>query len=448
MVDVIKDLGLASILLLIGFAARNKIKLFQKLYLPAAVIGGVLGLLLGPEVLGKFCPIHIQFSSGVGSYANPLLAIVFSSQFLGTKLSKDNLRHSGATFFLNASTITMQVSLGLLLTLLFLKSNDLLYKGFGMFPYLGFYGGHGVCASTASVFGDAGLFDTDLGTSAGNTFATVGLLYGVIMGILLINIFARKGKISGKAGMQNMTQEDLQGYVKPENQTSAVTAITKNDVLNPVALHFAIIMGIMAISFAILPYIQKIPYCGKLNITIPVLFVSIIVNFLSQKTKLDKYVDHKSLASITGVALEMLLVTSVANTKLSIFTLFGKEILVLALVILLVDTAFVLFFGRLWHKEHWVENTLGTFGLSTGVLATGFLLIRIADPDDETGAFTNLACGNAVSTSTIQMFFNYVFASFFVALGTGFGYGVPLAAFVVFTTLGCILFARKKNKAE
>ena len=447
MVDVIKDLGLASILLLLGYGIRSKVKLFQKLYIPAAVIGGVIGLLLGGEVLGKFCPICLHFSSGVGSYANPLLAIVFSSQFLGTRLSKENLRHSGATFFLNASTITMQVSLGLLLTLLFLKGNDLLYKGFGMFPYLGFYGGHGVCASTASVFGDAGLFDTDLGTSAGNTFATIGLLYGVIMGIVLINIFARKGLVSGKAGMQNMTDEDRSGFLRPENRSAAVTALTKNDVLNPVALHFAIIMGIMCLSFAVLPYIQKIPYCGKLNITIPVLFVSIIVNALANKTGLNKYIDHKSLSSITGVALEMLIVTSVANTKLSIFTLFGKEILVLALVILAVDTAFVLFFGKLWHKEHWVENTLGTFGLSTGVLATGFLLIRIADPDNETGAATNLACGNAVSTSTIQMFFNYVFASFFVALGAGFGYGVPLVAFVVFTVLGCVLFAGKKKKA-
>ena len=237
MVDVIKDLGLASILLLLGYGIRSKVKLFQKLYIPAAVIGGVIGLLLGGEVLGKFCPICLHFSSGVGSYANPLLAIVFSSQFLGTRLSKENLRHSGATFFLNASTITMQVSLGLLLTLLFLKGNDLLYKGFGMFPYLGFYGGHGVCASTASVFGDAGLFDTDLGTSAGNTFATIGLLYGVIMGIVLINIFARKGLVSGKAGMQNMTDEDRSGFLRPENRSAAVTALTKNDVLNPVALH-------------------------------------------------------------------------------------------------------------------------------------------------------------------------------------------------------------------
>lgn len=444
MVDVIKDLGLASLLLLVGFAIRSRSKTLQKLYIPAAVIAGILGLLLGPEVLGKFSPVCLRFSQTVGSYANPLLAIVFASQFLGKKISRDNVRHAGATFFLNSSAISLQVSLGLILALILATRNSEFFVGAGLFPYLGFYGGHGVCASTAGVYGDAGLFATDLGTSMGNTFATIGLLLGVVGGIFMINICARKGLISQKAGMQNMTEEEKTGYIRPENRTAAVTSITKNDVMNPVALHFAIIFMIMCFAYAILPYIQKIPYCGKLNITIPVLFVSVAVNFLANKTGLDKYIDHKSLSNVTGVALEMLIVTSVANTKLSIFSTFGLEIVVLALVIALVNACFVLFFGRMWHKSHWVENTLGTFGLSNGVLATGFLLIRIADPDNETGAATNLSCGNAVSTATVQMFFNYIFASLFVAFGLGFGLAVPIIVFVVSTVAGCILFGKKK----
>ena len=100
-----------------------------------------------------------------------------------------------------------------------------------------------------------------------------------------------------------MTDEDRSGFLRPENRSAAVTALTKNDVLNPVALHFAIIMGIMCLSFAVLPYIQKIPYCGKLNITIPVLFVSIIVNALANKTGLNKYIDHKTIPSARIISL-------------------------------------------------------------------------------------------------------------------------------------------------
>lgn len=445
MVDVIKNLGLASIYLLIGYALRSKIKLFQQLFIPAAVLGGIFGLLVGPEVLGKFSPVYLHFSGdGVGSYAMPLLAIVFTSMFLGSKIDRSTLKHSGATFFLNCATMSMQISLGLLLTRLFLSSNNQLYSGFGMFPYLGFYGGHGVPANTANIFEQAGVFDANLGTSAGNTFATIGLLYGIIGGIVIINICAKKGLISQNAGMKNLSSEEMSGYLPPEKRVPAVMALTKNDVINPVALHAAVIGLVMCLGYAFLPYIQKIPYCDKLNITIPVLLVSIAVNFLCNRTGLNKYLDHKSLSNITGVALEFLIVTSVANTSLSVFTAFGREIVVMSLVILAATTCFIFFIGKNWHKDHWAENCLGTFGLATGVLATGFLLIRIADPDNATGAATNLSCGNGVSTSTVQLFNNYIFPSLYTVLPMAFGLGYPIISFFVFTIIGIVLFSRKK----
>ncbi len=445
MIEVIKDLGLASIYLLCGYALRSKVKGLQKLFIPAAVIGGIIGLLLGPEVLGKFSPVCLHFSENVGGYAMPLLAIVFSSMFLGSNLTKDTVKHSGATFFLNCSTMSLQLTLGILLALAFGKMRDLFY-GFGMFPFLGFYGGHGVPANTATVFGDAGVFDAELGTSAGNTFATIGMLFGIVVGIIIINIYARKGMIDSSAGIGNLSDEDLSGYLKPENRFAAVTAYTKNDVINPVALHCSIIGLVMCLGYALLPWIQKIPYCNRLNITIPVLIVSVLTNLAANKTGLSKYIDHKSLSNISGVALEYLIVTSVANTKLSIFADYGLEILVMSAVILAADVAFLMFFGRRWHKDHWVENTLGTFGLSTGVLATGFLLIRIADPDNRTGAATNLSCGNGVSTSTVQVFNNYIFPTIVVS-SIGFATWYPIISFIIFFVLGNILFGRKKATA-
>ena len=46
------DLGLAALLLLAGQIARAQLRPVQKLFLPASVIGGVLGLGLGTGGLG------------------------------------------------------------------------------------------------------------------------------------------------------------------------------------------------------------------------------------------------------------------------------------------------------------------------------------------------------------------------------------------------------------
>jgi ESS family glutamate:Na+ symporter len=46
------DMMLFAVLLLAGFAAREVCKPLQKLFLPASVIGGTIGLILGQQVLG------------------------------------------------------------------------------------------------------------------------------------------------------------------------------------------------------------------------------------------------------------------------------------------------------------------------------------------------------------------------------------------------------------
>ncbi|MBE0592203.1 MAG: glutamate:sodium symporter, partial [Gemmatimonadales bacterium] len=46
------DVAWLAVLLLAGKLIRAKVVLFQKLFLPASIIGGFLGLLLGPYGFG------------------------------------------------------------------------------------------------------------------------------------------------------------------------------------------------------------------------------------------------------------------------------------------------------------------------------------------------------------------------------------------------------------
>lgn len=52
MSTVVNELAVLMVFLLIGFALREIIKPLQKLFLPAGLIGGILALILGPQVLG------------------------------------------------------------------------------------------------------------------------------------------------------------------------------------------------------------------------------------------------------------------------------------------------------------------------------------------------------------------------------------------------------------
>ena len=441
-VEIIQDFAYGGFLLLIGYFLRSKIKLLQKLYIPASVIGGVVGLLLGNQVLGKFTPISFTFSANMAALAMPLLAIVFCTQLIDAKFDKRMIKSGLSVAFLNSGTACLQNALcGVIMLILIAVGVSKAPIGMSTMPFTGFYGGHGVPAIAANIFEGLGHWDASSATSVGTTFATVGLLFGVVIGIVVINIAARKGIIAANAGIQNLSEEERSGYIPPEKRTSgAVDAITTNDAINPVAFQLAIIFSIMFFAYKLL----KVPFFSSFGITICCLFVSIVYTVLGKFTPVGKYFDRKSLLNTSGAALEFLIVSSVAMTNLSVFADYGLELVLLSVVTALTTMVYVFFFGKRWHKKNWVENSLGTFGLANGVLATGFLLIRVADPDGKTDATLNLALGNSLSTTTVQMFFLLVYPTMLVKNPNG-AIGLAVAGLLIFTIAGCILNRKKKT---
>ena len=66
------DFGLAAMLLLVGQVLRARLRAAQKLFLPANIIGGILGLGLGASGLG-----WVPFSATIASYPGILIALIF-----------------------------------------------------------------------------------------------------------------------------------------------------------------------------------------------------------------------------------------------------------------------------------------------------------------------------------------------------------------------------------
>ena len=444
-VDVVKDFGVASVLLLLGYLVREKVKLFQKLYIPASVIGGILGLLLGGSVLGKICPVYLHFSDYVASYSMPLLAGVFCTQFFGIKLEKRILRNAAAIGVLNILCIVMQVLVGIGVVYFFTRLTHAdIPLGMGMLPFSGFYGGHGVPAILGMLFEGAGYWSASEATSLGNTFATFGLIYGVVVGIAIINIAVRKGDVASNAGTSSLDESELSGYIQPEKQTAAMTGITKGAALNPIALHFAVVGAVLAFGYLTLGWVQKLPGLSNMTITGTAMLIGLLFAVICNKTKLKNYIEREALLNISGLCLEYLIVTSLAITNLSVFVKYGVLIILLTVILLPLTTFVVLRLAKRWQRENWVENAVGTFGLATGVLATGFLLVRISDPDMKTDAPVNLATGSLISGIPVQIPYLFFFPGLLMSNPTK---AVILTAVILVICYvgGNILFGRKKR---
>ena len=78
--NIVLSFSALCILLVVGKILRVEIRLFQKLYLPASVIGGLLGLVLAQTISGSLPEATM---AGWNQLLGFLINIVFSALFLG-----------------------------------------------------------------------------------------------------------------------------------------------------------------------------------------------------------------------------------------------------------------------------------------------------------------------------------------------------------------------------
>ena len=75
--DILADFAYASALILVGQFLRSKVTFFQKFFIPASMLAGFLGLLLGSQFMNV-----IHFSDAMGSYAGLLVIPMFAIKSL------------------------------------------------------------------------------------------------------------------------------------------------------------------------------------------------------------------------------------------------------------------------------------------------------------------------------------------------------------------------------
>ena len=410
---ILKDFAWASMLLLIGLFLRSRVKVLQKLFIPVAVVAGLVGLVLGSEVLGKFCPFYIHWSDNVSSFANPLLAILFVTQFISLSFNSKMIKKCTLLFCISTSVIGVQVLSAMGMGRLFG-----LPDGAALLPFGAFYGAHGIPQVIAGIYDTVGYWNYDEASAFGTTYATIGMLYGIIVGILILNIGIRRGWVSAeKSG--NLSEEDYTGILNKENRFKFMKAFTSDIAFDPLTLHFAIVLAIMIVAYGLLNLLHRIPLFSGFAIYVPAIIVSLVFGIIARKTPLSDFLDNDSLAHIGSLALEFLIVTAIATMKLDVIMNNAAAILTISFMGLILTTIVLMTLPRLWLKQSWLENAMVMFGAWTGSTATGMMLLRIADPELETDAGPNLITATPLWQISTQNFFLTI-APYMIVTAAGF----------------------------
>lgn len=418
--SLLYDIAWMSGLLLIAKIIRSKVKFVQRLYVPSALIAGFLGLFLGNQFLNV-----IPFSTEISNYAGILIAFVFGSMFIGnkTKVSfKSMFQSVGDTFLVNAASEIAQFAIFILLGVTVIP---IVFKGmntaFGLMLPAGFVGGHGTAAAIGSVLVENGWKDA---TSIGQTFATVGLLGGILGGVAIINIGARKGKTAIIKSVEDLQEEMLTGLVHEDDRSIFGKNTVNAMSIDTLTWHFSLILVAVGMAYGVNTGLKIIMPSVSFPVYGLALVCSIILQGVLRIIKLDDYVDKNIITHIGSSATDYLVAFGVASINISVVIKYLVPIIVLSVIgFVFVVTWFWIVSPRFF-RNYWFERGMYIFGLSTGVMATGVILLRVTDPEFKSGVLEDF--GFAWIFLSFMDMFLVSFSPLFVINGTGVVYSCVL----------------------
>lgn len=415
--DFLGSLAVLSVFLLIGTFLRAKLKIFQKTFIPASVIGGFLLLLLGPIVSGVL-PIPDSWISTYSALPGVLIVPIVAAVPLGIRFGgggkggKKN-RIVLPLFFLMSFAAAFQILIGFLTNAAAGLKYEM-YPAFGVELLAGFCGGHGTAGLVGNALQSRGLPYWELSQGVCVTTATFGLVGGILLGILLINWAARKGYTSILKKPGDIPDTFKVGYIKdPKQQGPLCKETTLPASIDTLAFHLALILTVCGVSYLILNLLTKsgIPVLKDISVWAYALLLMFLVWWLMCKLKIDYLVDSKAKSRITGAMTDYAVIAAIASLPIQAVASYIVPIIIMCVIGLAVTAAIFLLAGRRYLRSNWFEHAIASFGMASGVFLTGILLLRICDPEGESEVL-----GNYSMAYVFFSLLNFALLSFYLSI--------------------------------
>lgn len=372
------DIGIVSGLLLIGVILRVKIPFLQRLFIPASIIAGLLGLLLGPSGLDV-----LPFSEQIANYPGMLIAVVFAClPLLGPKLELKKMAGRIGSMFSYASILFVAMwMISMLVTIVLLQP---LFRniedGFGLILAAGFVGGHGTAAALGESFTHYGW---EGATSLGMTSATVGIICSIVVGMFFVKRGAEKGQANFLTSFSDLPAELRTGLIPKEKREATKTTTISSMNIDPLAFHLALVAAITAGGFYLSKGIEGLISNAAIPAFSSAFIVGIIANFLLKKLKVDVHFEKEMMDRISGTATDILVVFGIASIQIDVVGSYMWPLLLLMVLGIAYNYIFFKWLAPHFFKEYAFEKGLFSWGWGTGAVAMGIALLRIVDPKNE-----------------------------------------------------------------
>ncbi|GIX41545.1 MAG: sodium:solute symporter [Leptospiraceae bacterium] len=354
----------------ISIIIYNQIYLLKKYLIQPSIICGVLLLLLGP-----YGPSFLPES--LFRNLKELPGILISFLFSGIMLSSPEFIIRNTRIFpriLRQGTFVwiiaiLQLLVGFIISY-FISKNNKDYLLLSSIIEIGWIGGHGSAAAFSGVvrqlhFSEAGDFAI--------ISATIGLLWGSISGMILVNLLKRN-RLFRIFKKDNINDNDL-------NEQTEINFEQQIQIQN---LIYGFILPIIpvAISYYSIKILLTMNLFGKgihrFIEELPLFFIVILYAFILKNVLLSNFKEKESIQIgikfFTGIVLDILILSAIATMNLII--VFQSYDIIILYTIGGIVISILIFFISFIFVDDFPEISLINYGMATGTTAIGLLLLN------------------------------------------------------------------------
>lgn len=391
------DFAWLGALLLAGFIIRYRVSFFQRYLIPANLLAGIFGLMIGMNGFGL---INLT-SENLGVYVYHLLALLFIGLSLRATKSQIGLS-SIKTGILFIITYLVQGIVGLLIAfaLIFTIQPDL-FAGIGMLPPLAFGMNPGIAYTIGQNWESFGF---ENGGIVGLTFAASGFLAAYTTGVYIV----KKGIQRGKAELVeagSISTEDLH-LPDTEQGVSAGRITTSPGVLESLSFHIGLIGGSYLLTYLfMLGGEALLTFAGAANEASTLwsfhfVFAAVLalgIRKVIDLTGASQYVDDTTMTRISNFFMDMMITASVAAISLTVVGTYWLPLLLISISVVLATWLLLTKLTTTLFSDFSLERFAAIYGNMTGTLQSGLLLLRILDERMESPVSYNLVYGSGLA---------------------------------------------------
>lgn len=397
--------GLIAAAILLANILRRKIPFIRKSLMPTAVLGGFL--LLGFRML-NIMEVNMDLLETVTYHGIAIGFIALSLQAKNPD-KEDSSSSDSMTAFKSGAVIVssylMQGILGLAISLgvAYTVMPDF-FKAAGILLPMGYGQGPGQANNVGITYQALGFTG---GRSFGLSIAAAGFLSACIVGVIYLNILAKKGLVKTHQG------DDISGSVtidtfQDKGEIPIEESIDKLSV--QIALVLFVYLATMLVTWG-LSSLAGLLGTSLANTISPILWgfnfiigsvVAMVVcacmkSLKKAKVMTRQYQNNYLLSRISGLAFDVMIVAGIAS--ISISDLSGQ---VLPFAIMAISGAIITQFFLMWLCKHaypgyYHEGLVSMYGMMTGTISSGILLLREIDGEFKTPAANNLITGSSTA---------------------------------------------------